>query len=82
MRKMCASVALLVPYKPEENSPVFAYSYADWFATGGNSTVAFEVAWKPSWEPFYVSARNVPEFDERFTNYGFDRISQVIRRQW
>ncbi len=29
------------------------------------------------YEPFYVSADNIPPFDERFLGYGFTRRSQV-----
>jgi len=39
--------------------------------------VAFEADWDKSWEPFYVAKHNVPMFDERFKQYGFDRIQQV-----
>ncbi|CAG5098128.1 Oidioi.mRNA.OKI2018_I69.XSR.g15393.t1.cds [Oikopleura dioica] len=30
-----------------------------------------------SWEPFYIARRSVPLFDERFKQYGFDRIEQI-----
>lgn len=35
---------------------------------------------KPSttYEPFYVSADEIPAFDERFLGYDFDRSSQVL----
>jgi len=39
--------------------------------------VAFEADWNKSWEPFYIAKHNVPLFDERFKQYGFDRIQQV-----
>lgn len=39
--------------------------------------VVYEVSWKDPWEPFYVSRANVPLYDERFKQYGFNRISQV-----
>jgi len=37
----------------------------------------FDVLWKDPWEPFYISSNNVPLYDERFKQYGFNRISQV-----
>ncbi|RWS05376.1 beta-1:4-glucuronyltransferase 1-like protein [Dinothrombium tinctorium] len=37
----------------------------------------FEVLWQDPWEPFYISRNNVPLYDERFRQYGFNRISQV-----
>lgn len=39
--------------------------------------VIYEVSWQDPWEPFYVSRANVPMYDERFKQYGFNRISQV-----
>lgn len=39
--------------------------------------ILFEVLWHDPWEPFYISANNVPLYDERFRQYGFNRISQV-----
>ncbi|KAF1402117.1 Beta-1,4-glucuronyltransferase 1, partial [Spheniscus humboldti] len=40
--------------------------------------VAYEAPWRDPWEPFYVGpARGVPPFDERFLQYGFNRISQA-----
>nr|CAD7430813.1 unnamed protein product [Timema monikensis] len=37
----------------------------------------FEVLWKDPWEPFYIARNSVPFYDERFKQYGFNRISQV-----
>ncbi|GIY67732.1 beta-1,4-glucuronyltransferase 1 [Caerostris extrusa] len=39
--------------------------------------VLFEVLWRDPWEPFYIGRNNVPLYDERFRQYGFNRISQV-----
>lgn len=39
--------------------------------------VGFEAEWDKSWEPFYFTQRTVPMFDERFKQYGFDRIQQI-----
>eukprot|EP00118_Oscarella_pearsei_P023234 m.274967 g.274967 ORF g.274967 m.274967 type:complete len:264 (+) comp40592_c0_seq21:995-1786(+) len=38
---------------------------------------AYEVFWKDAYEPFYVSSNSVSFYDERFKQYGFNRISQV-----
>lgn len=38
---------------------------------------AYAVNWKDPWEPFYITKREVPNYDERFQQYGFNRISQV-----
>jgi len=44
---------------------------------------AYVVPWQDPWEPFYVAGGKVPTFDERFRQYGFNRISQVPReRAW
>ncbi|KAE8740679.1 hypothetical protein FOCC_FOCC013827 [Frankliniella occidentalis] len=37
----------------------------------------YDVLWKDPWEPFYISLNSVPLYDERFKQYGFNRISQV-----
>jgi N-acetyllactosaminide beta-1,3-N-acetylglucosaminyltransferase len=37
----------------------------------------FEVLWKDPWEPFYITRNSAPMYDERFKQYGFNRISQV-----
>ncbi|XP_054154251.1 beta-1,4-glucuronyltransferase 1-like [Oppia nitens] len=39
--------------------------------------ILFEVLWRDPWEPFYISVNTVPYYDERFRQYGFNRISQV-----
>ena len=39
--------------------------------------VAYDVAWKDPWEPFYLAPASIPHYDERFKQYGFNRISQV-----
>ncbi|KAI5278144.1 Beta-1,4-Glucuronyltransferase 1 [Manis pentadactyla] len=38
---------------------------------------AYVVPWQDPWEPFYVAGGKVPTFDERFRQYGFNRISQA-----
>lgn len=38
---------------------------------------SYDVLWKDPWEPFYISLNSVPLYDERFKQYGFNRISQV-----
>ncbi|NXS29679.1 B4GA1 glucuronyltransferase, partial [Pomatostomus ruficeps] len=41
--------------------------------------VAYEAPWRDPWEPFFVAPApgGVPPFDERFLQYGFNRISQA-----
>ncbi|CAG2164326.1 unnamed protein product [Oppiella nova] len=39
--------------------------------------ILFEVLWRDPWEPFYFSPNSVPLYDERFRQYGFNRISQI-----
>ncbi|XP_006002511.1 beta-1,4-glucuronyltransferase 1 [Latimeria chalumnae] len=39
--------------------------------------VAYSVEWRDPWEPFYIGSRSVPMYDERFKQYGFNRISQA-----
>nr|XP_033810318.1 beta-1,4-glucuronyltransferase 1 [Geotrypetes seraphini] len=39
--------------------------------------VAYTMEWKDPWEPFYIGPSSVPAYDERFKQYGFNRISQA-----
>jgi len=39
--------------------------------------IAYMVEWHDPWEPFYIVEQNAPKYDEKFKNYGFNRISQV-----
>ena len=39
--------------------------------------VGFEATWHDPWEPFYITPLTIPRYDERFKQYGFNRISQV-----
>ena len=53
--------------------------FAKWskIKPGHDLDVAFTAKWDKSWEPFYIARREVPLFDERFKQYGFDRIQQI-----
>ncbi|KAF6211820.1 hypothetical protein GE061_012335 [Apolygus lucorum] len=44
---------------------------------GAEMATMFDMIWRDPWEPFYISSNNVPLYDERFKQYGFNRISQV-----
>lgn len=39
--------------------------------------IGYNVEWNDPWEPFYIASANTPLYDERFKQYGFNRISQV-----
>ena len=39
--------------------------------------VGFTVEFIDPWEPFYIARTSLPLYDERFKQYGFNRISQV-----
>ncbi|KAH6925280.1 hypothetical protein HPB50_003295 [Hyalomma asiaticum] len=43
---------------------------------GDKLAVLFEVLWRDPWEPFYFGRNSAPFYDERFRQYGFNRISQ------
>jgi len=43
----------------------------------GNLHIAYTINWQDPWEPFYIAPNRVPLYDERFKQYGFNRISQV-----
>lgn len=40
-------------------------------------SILYEVEWKDPWEPFYLSRNTAPMYDERFRQYGFNRISNL-----
>lgn len=42
-----------------------------------NLQIAYSIDWQDPWEPFYIAPNHVPLYDERFKQYGFNRISQV-----
>lgn len=45
----------------------------------GQLGVLFEIFWQDPYEPFYIALNSdsLPYYDERFKQYGFNRISQV-----
>lgn len=55
--------------------------YPEWektkAAAGMEVTPVYEVLWQDPWEPFYIASTKIPLYDERFRQYGFNRISQV-----
>ena len=49
--------------------------YSEWREEGDDM---YSVKWMDPWEPFYISLDPIsPYYDERFQQYGFNRISQV-----
>ncbi|XP_060614377.2 beta-1,4-glucuronyltransferase 1 [Anolis sagrei] len=54
-------------------------NYSRWvnLPAGGPLHVAYDVEWRDPWEPFYIGPPSVPPYDERFKQYGFNRISQA-----
>ncbi|XP_055487831.1 beta-1,4-glucuronyltransferase 1 [Leucoraja erinacea] len=56
-------------------------NYSRWInlgpGPGPDLRVAYTLSWTDPWEPFYVGPSNVPPYDERFEQYGFNRISQA-----
>jgi N-acetyllactosaminide beta-1,3-N-acetylglucosaminyltransferase len=41
--------------------------------------VGYVLQWEDPWEPFYIARKqNLPLYDGRFKQYGFNRISQVF----
>ncbi|XP_028399595.1 beta-1,4-glucuronyltransferase 1-like [Dendronephthya gigantea] len=39
--------------------------------------VGYEIEWQDPWEPFFISPKSAPDYDERFRQYGFNRISHA-----
>lgn len=40
-------------------------------------SIAYKVDWQDPWEPFFIAETKSVVYDERFKQYGFNRISQV-----
>lgn len=51
--------------------------YDQWKAESNSGLISYRVNWYDPWEPFYVAARKDIVYDERFEQYGFNRISQL-----
>ncbi|XP_076442896.1 beta-1,4-glucuronyltransferase 1-like isoform X2 [Babylonia areolata] len=45
----------------------------------GGLGVGYSLEWQDPWEPFYISRASLPLYDERFKQYGFNRISQCTK---
>ncbi|XP_060081641.1 beta-1,4-glucuronyltransferase 1-like [Ylistrum balloti] len=54
-------------------------SYSEWMKLVNVDflDVGFSLDWKDPWEPFFITDKHLPLYDERFKQYGFNRISQV-----
>lgn len=46
---------------------------------GGPIRVGYTLKREGIWEPFYIAKTSLPLYDERFKQYGYNRISQVRR---
>lgn len=42
-----------------------------------SSERSYQVSWHDPWEPFYIGRKKHIKYDERFEQYGFNRISQL-----
>lgn len=51
--------------------------YEYWQNEEEKSEELYKVDWVDPWEPFYVARRQIICYDERFEQYGFNRISQL-----
>ncbi|XP_039253736.2 beta-1,4-glucuronyltransferase 1-like [Styela clava] len=55
-------------------------NYEKWASTSGlvhQFGVAYEAEFATGWEPFFISSRMAPWFDEKLTKFGHDRLSQI-----
>lgn len=73
--ELCWKCQRHTDYEAWLHSSLFANSSQD-----DNVDILFEVLWKDPWEPFYISRNTAPFYDERFQQYGFNRISQVSEK--
>ncbi|ESO03937.1 hypothetical protein HELRODRAFT_172968 [Helobdella robusta] len=56
-----------------------ATNYKKWLELKVSSDLkgAYEIIWEPSYEPFYILPSTAPSYDERFSQYGFNRVSHA-----
>lgn len=52
-----------------------ATDYARW----RTSTKPYRVEWEPEYEPFVVTSRDVPNFDERFVGFGWNKVEHIMQ---
>lgn len=45
-------------------------------------SVGYKVEWHDPWEPFFIAEKKGVHYDERFKQYGFNRISQVCETHY
>lgn len=57
---------------PQGHSPT---EYSKWKV----STRPYRVAWKPEYEPFIVTSKSVPRFDERFVGFGWNKVEHIMQ---
>lgn len=58
----------------------FATDYHRWESLGSSEKleVAYEVQWKLPYEPFFIARKSsLPLYEERFKQYGYNRVSQI-----
>ncbi|OWA50289.1 Beta-1,4-glucuronyltransferase 1 [Hypsibius exemplaris] len=64
--EMCWKCHQPTGYQKWENCPV-----------SNDMTVSHQVEWIDPWEPFFFTPNKAPMYDERFMQYGFNRISHA-----
>ncbi len=37
-----------------------------------------QVTWEPDFEPYVVVPKNIPEYDERFVGFGWNKVSHIL----
>lgn len=54
--------------------------YESWLSDNSPTDITkilYEVSWLHPYEPFYIAHQSLPLYDERFRQYGFNRVSQL-----
>ncbi|XP_043538506.1 beta-1,4-glucuronyltransferase 1 [Chiloscyllium plagiosum] len=75
--ELCPRCQAPTNYSRWINLPAAATAATSTSSTGPALRVAYTREWTDPWEPFYISRTTVPPYDERFEQYGFNRISQA-----
>ena len=43
-----------------------------------NHVTISQVNWEPDFEPYVVVPKNIPEYDERFMGFGWNKVSHIL----
>lgn len=48
------------------------------FAKWRTATTPYKVGWEPDFEPYVVVPKTLPDYDERFVGFGWNKVSHIL----